>query len=103
MNPTPDAASSVSTIASQMFIPTSVARMPIIRPAEPVMTPAERSNSPPIINSATAAEQAVQDADLGQSLVVDGPRWRRGLGCGGGGHQRVPPCASLATVSALDF
>ena len=36
-----------------MFIPTSVARMPIIRPAEPVITPADRSNSPPIISSAT--------------------------------------------------
>src|SRR4051812_49401308 len=31
----------------------SVARMPIIRPAEPVMTPADRSNSPPIMSSAT--------------------------------------------------
>jgi hypothetical protein len=51
--PTPVAAASVITIASQMFIPTSVARMPIISPAEPVMTPAERSNSPPIISSAT--------------------------------------------------
>ena len=28
--------------------------MPIIRPAEPVITPADRSNSPPIISSATA-------------------------------------------------
>ena len=36
-----------------MFMPTSVARMPIIRPAVPVITPAERSNSPPIISSAT--------------------------------------------------
>ena len=47
------AAISVSTIASQMFMSTLVARMPIIRPAEPVMTPADRSNSPPIISSAT--------------------------------------------------
>src|SRR5690242_11813324 len=39
-----------------MFIPTSVARMPSIRPAEPVMTPADRSNSPPIISSATATD-----------------------------------------------
>src|SRR4051812_15430967 len=37
-----------------MFIPTSVARMPSMRPAEPVITPADRSNSPPIINSATS-------------------------------------------------
>src|SRR3954454_12598654 len=36
-----------------MFMPTSVARMPSIRPAEPVITPADRSNSPPIISSAT--------------------------------------------------
>src|SRR3954451_12741643 len=54
MNPTVVAAMSVSTIANQMFIPTLVARMPIIRPAEPVITPADRSNSPPIISSATA-------------------------------------------------
>ena len=47
------AAISVSTIASQMFMPTSVARIPIIRPAEPVITPADRSNSPPIISRAT--------------------------------------------------
>jgi hypothetical protein len=52
--PTPLAAIRVSTIASQMFMFTSVARMPIIRPAEPVMTPADRSNSPPIIRMATA-------------------------------------------------
>src|SRR4051794_15527804 len=44
---------SVRTIASQMFMLTSVARIPIIRPAEPVITPADRSNSPPIISSAT--------------------------------------------------
>src|SRR3954447_3414085 len=49
----PDAATSVSTIAGQMFMPTSVARMPISRPAEPVITPAERSNSPAIMSSAT--------------------------------------------------
>src|SRR4051812_37928452 len=53
MNPTPVAAISVSTIASQMFMFTSVARIPIIRPAEPVITPADRSNSPPIISRAT--------------------------------------------------
>src|SRR5215217_6463221 len=34
-------------------MPTSVARTPIMRPAEPVITPADRSNSPPIISSAT--------------------------------------------------
>ena len=37
-----------------MFIPTSVVRMPISRPVLPVITPADRSNSPPIISSATA-------------------------------------------------
>src|SRR5262245_30122652 len=44
---------SVITIASQTFMFSSVARMPIIRPAEPVITPADRSNSPPIMSSAT--------------------------------------------------
>src|SRR5919202_3813018 len=42
------------TMASHTLTFSSVARMPIIRPEEPVMTPAERSNSPPIISSATA-------------------------------------------------
>src|SRR4051812_47149746 len=50
----PPAASRVSRIASHMFIPALVARMPMNSPAEPVMTPAERSNSPPIISSAIA-------------------------------------------------
>src|SRR3954469_9634390 len=48
------AQASVTTIASPMFQPHSVASRPLIRPADPVMTPAERSNSPPIISSATA-------------------------------------------------
>src|SRR4051794_10896809 len=47
------AAASVTTMASQMFQPHSVASRPIIRPAEPVITPADRSNSPPIISRAT--------------------------------------------------
>src|SRR5919106_1912665 len=54
MNPTPPAAASVSRIASHMFMPTSVAMTPMNSPAVPVITPAERSNSPPIIRSATA-------------------------------------------------
>src|SRR5918997_719307 len=37
-----------------MFMPTSVAMIPMKRPEDPVMTPAERSNSPPIISRATA-------------------------------------------------
>src|SRR5918998_1125565 len=37
-----------------MFMPTSVAIIPMKSPAEPVITPAERSNSPPIMSSATA-------------------------------------------------
>src|SRR5215813_1660916 len=53
MNPIAVAAISVSTIAIQMLRFTSVARMPMHRPAEPVITPALRSNSPPIISSAT--------------------------------------------------
>src|SRR4051812_43987066 len=53
-----------------MFIPTSVARMPIIRPAEPVMTPAERSNSPPIMSSATAtAGMPIVDATSVQFAI----------------------------------
>src|SRR3954454_18672051 len=54
MKPTPVAATSVAAIAIQMFQCSSVPRMPIMRPAEPVMTPADRSNSPPIISRATS-------------------------------------------------
>src|SRR5829696_582086 len=54
MNPTAPAAISVSTIASHMFMPTSVAITPMNRPDVPVITPADRSNSPPIMSRATA-------------------------------------------------
>ncbi len=52
--PTAPAATSVRTIAGHTFRFSSVARMPIISPELPVMTPAERSNSPPIMSRATA-------------------------------------------------
>src|SRR5919198_1622035 len=45
--------SSTSAIAGQMFMCACVARYPSSRPELPIMTPAERSNSPPIISSAT--------------------------------------------------
>ena len=32
----------------------SVIRMPVVRPVVPIIAPADRSNSPPIISSATA-------------------------------------------------
>src|SRR5215216_838404 len=54
MNPIVAANTSVRRIATHMFMSSSVARMPMNRPAVPVMTPAERSNSPPIMSSATA-------------------------------------------------
>src|SRR5215207_8027941 len=54
MKPIVAANTSVSRIAIHMFMSSSVARMPMNRPAVPVMTPAERSNSPPIMSSATA-------------------------------------------------
>src|SRR5829696_1121674 len=54
MKPIVPANTSVSRIATQMFRSSSVAMMPMNRPAVPVITPAERSNSPPIISRATA-------------------------------------------------
>jgi hypothetical protein len=53
-NPMVAAKTKVKTIANQMFMSSSVASSPITRPALPVMTPADRSNSPPIMSSATA-------------------------------------------------
>ena len=42
-----------STIAGQMFMSSRVVSTPSRRPELPTITPAERSNSPPIIRSAT--------------------------------------------------
>src|SRR5262245_15029949 len=52
-NPTARPKARQTRIAGQMFQPCSVVRMPSNRPELPIMTPAERSNSPPIIRSAT--------------------------------------------------
>ena len=49
------AMASDSSIPSQMFMPTSTAKMPVNMPVVPVITPDDRSNSPPIISSATAS------------------------------------------------
>ena len=54
MKPIVAAKTNVSTIANQMFMSSSVASRPITSPALPVITPADRSNSPPIMSSATA-------------------------------------------------
>ena len=45
--------SSTTTIAGQMFKSSRVVSTPSRRPELPIMTPADRSNSPPIIRSAT--------------------------------------------------
>src|SRR5665647_1645668 len=52
--PTAAAKTRVRTMAGQMGIPALVTSSPRNRPLEPTMTPAERSNSPPIMSSATA-------------------------------------------------
>ena len=54
MNPTSAANANVTTIAGHIEKPHSVVSSPISSPVVPVITPAERSNSPPIISSATA-------------------------------------------------
>src|SRR5262245_5142327 len=53
MNPIVRPKSSTITIAGQMFIPVSVTRRPRRSPELPTITPAERSNSPPIMSRAT--------------------------------------------------
>jgi hypothetical protein len=56
-------------IAAQMLRPYSVVRTPTTSPVNPVMAPAERSNSPPIISSATAtAMMPIVDAPRSQVL-----------------------------------
>src|SRR4249919_2378476 len=52
--PTTSAMASAAAIASQTFQPYFVARMAMVKPAVPVMTPAEMSNSPPIMSRPTA-------------------------------------------------
>ncbi len=53
-NPMVNAKASDATMASHTFQPASEASIPIRRPADPVMAPADKSNSPPIISRATA-------------------------------------------------
>src|SRR6476660_912063 len=68
----------------------SVARMPIIRPAEPVITPADRSNSPPIISSATAtAGMPIVEATSVQLAMPS--RWA---------HSEIWVVKKIATASA---
>src|SRR5205085_6729511 len=43
-----------ATIAAQTFQLYSVIKMPVVSPVVPIMVPADRSNSPPIISIATA-------------------------------------------------
>jgi len=62
--------SEVST-ATQMFTSSLVARTPTTRPVVPTIAPAERSNSPPIINSATATAMMPNWAD--DSSQVEAP------------------------------
>ena len=42
----------------------SVIKMPVVRPVVPTMAPADRSNSPPIISSATATAMMPNDDDV---------------------------------------
>src|SRR5215813_12936496 len=63
-----------------MFMSTCVARIPIIRPAEPVITPADRSNSPPIMSSATrTAGMPIVDATSVQLAMPSS--WRNSEFC----------------------
>src|SRR4051812_25652458 len=62
--PTTRASASDTRIATQMLRPYSVVRMPTTSPVKPVMAPADRSNSPPIISIATATAMIpIVDAD----------------------------------------
>ena len=52
--PIASATTSEMNSATKMFQPRLVTRIAVVRPVVPVTTPADRSNSPPIISSATA-------------------------------------------------
>src|SRR3954453_9959607 len=60
-----------TTIAGQMFQPYFVVRMPSSNPELPIITPAERANSPPIMSSATGtATMPSYAATLSQLLQM---------------------------------
>src|SRR5215213_2739053 len=44
--------------------------MPVIRPVNPVMAPADRSNSPPIISNATATAMMANDDDVNTHVLA---------------------------------
>ena len=56
MKPMTPANANTAARAGHMFQPHSTVSRPSRMPADAVMTPADRSNSPPIISSATATE-----------------------------------------------
>ncbi len=61
MKPIARAMTREATTATQTFTPQWVIMMPVIRPVVPVIAPAERSNSPPIMSSATATAMMAND------------------------------------------
>ena len=68
--PIPSASASETRIAAQMLRPYSVVSTPTTRPVKPVMAPADRSNSPPIMSSATAtAMMPIVEAPRSQVLA----------------------------------
>ena len=60
----------MTTIAGHIEKPHSVVSNPITRPVVPVITPAERSNSPPIISSATATAMIPYDEATSVQLAM---------------------------------
>ncbi len=70
MKPTRRARPSDTRMAAQMLRPYSVVSTPTMSPVKPVMAPADRSNSPPIISSATAtAMMPIVEAPRSQVLA----------------------------------
>ena len=69
------ASASETSIATQTLSPYSVVRMPTTRPVKPVIAPADRSNSPPIMSRATATAM-MPIVDAPRSQVLAPRRWR---------------------------
>jgi hypothetical protein len=64
MNPIASAATSAVSTDTHTLMCQCDIMMPVIRPVVPVMAPADRSNSPPIISSATATAMIANDDDV---------------------------------------
>ena len=77
--PIATARTSDATIDTHTFMSYSVIKMPVVRPVVPIIAPADRSNSPPIISIATATAMMPNDEAV-KIQVLAPARLGEGLG-----------------------